>query len=139
MMQDEENRNRSEPASRARLASRTEASSLICRVQSLVEIADRVVAERGEVDDRMHAIEIFAPDVADVALDRRHLVPVARGALAKIARVEPHDVVAAVRKHRRQHRPDVTLVARHEHATAGAHAIPATVSWARSARTTVEK
>ena len=68
---DDANTNRPTPASLARRASWTEPSRLMSYVQSRVEVADRVVRERREVDDRVEARELGGRHVADVAVERR--------------------------------------------------------------------
>ena len=56
MMQDDENRNRRTPASRASSASRTDAVVIDLLRPALVEVADRIVAERGQVDHRVEPV-----------------------------------------------------------------------------------
>ena len=59
-----------------------------------IEVAERVVADRGEVDDRVEAGEVLGLYVADVAPDRLDPVSgIAKGAAGKEIGVEPHNLV----------------------------------------------
>ena len=66
-----------------------------------VEIAERVVGERGQVDDRVEASEIRGRDVADV--ERRATARSVRRSPEVAARVEERveadDVVPGIAKH----------------------------------------
>ena len=64
-------RSGSTPASFAARASASVPSRLIAYVQSAFEVAERVVRERGEVHDRVEALEVRRRDVADVERERR--------------------------------------------------------------------
>ena len=71
MLQDDAKTNRCTPASARELA-QTHGRVVVDRKrQRLVELADRVVRERGEVDDRVEAVQVLLPDVADVNADVR--------------------------------------------------------------------
>ena len=71
MLHEDANTKRSIPAARASSASRTPARWLIVVRQRLVEIAERVVRERREMDDGIDSLEVGRLDVANVATDLR--------------------------------------------------------------------
>ena len=80
-----------------------------------VEVADGVVADRGEVDHGVEADEVLALDVADVPLQRLDLGRVrAEGARCEQVGVKPDDLVAGVLQHGDQHRADVAVVTGYE-------------------------
>jgi hypothetical protein len=60
-----------------------------------VQVAERIVRQRGEVDDGVHALEVGARDVAEVLANRRHVGtgPDVGARLEQVA-VEADDVVA---------------------------------------------
>ena len=70
----------------------------------LVEVADRIVGERRQVDDRVEPLEVRGRHVANVAMhghDRPEVAPEVAPAVE--ARVEPDDVVARAGDDRREH------------------------------------
>ena len=82
-----------------------------------VEVAERVVADRREVQHRVEAVEVGGLDVADVLAQRGDPGRrVAEHAVLEQVRVEPDDVVAGPLEERDQHRADVAVVAGDEYA-----------------------
>ena len=83
-----------------------------------VEVADRVVADRGEVDHRVEAdSRSSALDIADVHVQAFHLGaggPERAG--GEQVGVEPDDLMAGPLQQRDQHRADVAVVAGDEYA-----------------------
>src|SRR4051794_1129710 len=82
-----------------------------------VEIADRVVADRGEMNDRVETDEVRSLNVAHVEPQRLDVMPVG----PKVARledvgVETHDAVSGPLEDWDQHRPDVAVVTRYKDA-----------------------
>ena len=74
----------------------------------MVEAAQWIVRERGQVDDRLEPGEVGGPDVADVAEAPDNAARLgAEVAAAVEVGVEALDVVPAGREERREHRPDV--------------------------------
>ena len=64
--------------------------------QGRVEVAERIVRQRGQVDDRVDPVELLHGDVAQVGVDlrdRRQPVGVAERAAAIQVGVEPDDLV----------------------------------------------
>ena len=77
-----------------------------------VEVAERVVRERGEVDDGVEAREFVCGHVADVELERRQSgLDGAEIAAAVEERVEPGHVVPGRDESRPGHRAEVAVVA----------------------------
>jgi hypothetical protein len=77
-----------------------------------VEVAERVVGKRRQVDDRVEAGQVGRGDVAHVHPQRRHLRPVlAEPAPLEVERVEPDDIMPSLSQHRDHDRPDVPVVA----------------------------
>ena len=82
-----------------------------------VEVADRVVADRREVDDGVEAVEVLALDVADVACsDSTSACAAPKVQAAKRSRVESDDLVAGPLEHGDQHGADVAVVTGDEYA-----------------------
>ena len=75
------------------------------------EVAERVVGERGEVDDGVEAVEVLGGDVADVGLAGGQLGDVAERVVGEQARVEPDRLVAGRLQQRGQDGADVAVVA----------------------------
>ena len=82
-----------------------------------VEVSDRVVADRGEVDHRVEADEVLALDVADVGPHRLDLgASGAERAGGEEVGVEADDLVAGPLEHGDEHGADVAVVASDEDA-----------------------
>ena len=82
-----------------------------------VEVADRVVADRGEMDHGVEADEVLALDVADVRAHRLDLGwrrPERAG--GEEVGVEADDLVAGPLEHGDEHGADVAVVAGDENA-----------------------
>ena len=76
-----------------------------------IEIAQRVVRERGQVDHRIEAVQVRLPDVAQIHAPSGRL----RRALTERAPLEqtivqPDDRMVRATQHRRHHRADIALV-----------------------------
>ena len=77
----------------------------------LVQVADRIVRERRQVDHGVEGAQVGRLQVADVLADRRNRYRVAGDrAVVEVAGVEPDDVVAALQQPRRHDRAEVTAV-----------------------------
>ena len=82
-----------------------------------IEVAERVVAYSGEVDNSVEPGEVVALDSADVFADRFDLRRgVAHDAGSEQVGVEADDVVAGLLQHRDEHRADVAVMAGDEYA-----------------------
>ena len=79
--------------------------------QLRVDVAERVVGERGQVDDRVVAAQVLGRHVAHVALERRNLGARREIAAAVEERVEPGDVVSRRGEERCGDGADVAVVA----------------------------
>ena len=80
-----------------------------------VEITERVVRERGEVDHGLVPFEVARSDVANVAPHRPYgLAGIAERARLIEVRVETDRFVAGLEQHRYHPRPDVAVVTCHE-------------------------
>ena len=75
------------------------------------EVAERVVGERGEVDDGGEAVEVFRGDVADVGLARGDPRRLGERMVGEQAEVEPDRLVPGRPQQRRQDGADVAVVA----------------------------
>ena len=83
--------------------------------QRRIETAERVVRERGQVDDRVETSEVGGSDIADVADapgNPTRLRPEVTAAVE--VGVEARDVMPAVGEERREHRSDVAEMTRDE-------------------------
>ena len=114
MLHEEENTNRLTPVSRAKRATRKVASMLISWVSARVEVPERVVRQRGEVDDGVDAVahrSFRAPEVDEVLPGRwRRRGP--ESTRGEQAAVESHDLVAASRERGRGNGAQIPEVAR---------------------------
>ena len=84
-----------------------------------VEIAERVVGQRCEVNDGVNASEVFLGGVAHILADMRHHCEVAAGGegalLIKIA-VEADDLVARLQQHGHHHGSDIAKMSGNQYA-----------------------
>src|SRR5262249_54274768 len=82
-----------------------------------VQIADGVIADRREVDDRVESGEVPALDVADVGSQRIHLADaLAEDARLEEVRVKADDIVPRLFEDRDEHRADIAVVTSDEYA-----------------------
>jgi hypothetical protein len=83
-----------------------------------IEVAERIVRKRRQMDDRVEAGEIAPCDVPHILADRRHVgdppTPGKRAALVEIA-VQPGDIVPGCEQYRDHYRADIALVTRDQH------------------------
>ena len=90
-----------------------------------MQVAERVVGERGEVDDGVEAVEVLGGDVADVGLAGGELGRLApNGWLANRLRSRPTGSWPAALQERREHGADVAVVAGDEDLHGGARGDP---------------
>lgn len=83
--------------------------------QRRVVIAQRIVRQPRQVDDRIEALQDVAVDIAHVADDLGHLRQFAvEGAGAEQVGVQARDLVAALHEHGHKHAADVALVSGQE-------------------------
>ena len=86
-------------------------------VQESLRLPIGIVAQGGEVDDRVKSAQIGGGQVAQVLLDGRHLAQIGnQAAFAEISGVQSHDFVAGGRQVRRHHRADESVVAGNQNA-----------------------
>ena len=81
-----------------------------------MDIPERIVGERRQVDDRVTAREVRGLSVADVLLDRRHgRWGVAEQTVGEQGAVEADHRHARALKHRNHDGAEVTQMSRHQH------------------------
>ena len=91
-----------------------------------VEVPERDVRQRRQVDDGVEAPQVVRGDVADILIYRgRRVVVLAEDAVAEECRIEAHDVVALRVEVAGHDRADIALVAGDENA----HQIASTSLW----------
>ena len=77
-----------------------------------IEIADRVIRDRGQMDNRFEALEISGLDVPHVGADLIDLEPaLAEPTALEQARVEPDHGVARLLEQRHRRSADIAIVA----------------------------
>ena len=119
MLQDEANRKRLDAGFLGKLGEAYAGAMIGFVGQARLEVAERIVGERGEMDDAVDASEVRNFGVAGILENGRHVTDDAalreRATLVEIA-VETDHVVSGLLQHRRHHRPDVTEMSSQQYA-----------------------
>ncbi len=91
-----------------------------------IEVPERVVRQRRQVDDGVEASQVVRGDVADIFVDRRcPVVVAAEDTVAEECRIEAHHIVALRGEVAGHDRADIALVTGDENA----HQITSTSLW----------